>query len=107
MTTTTGIVSAFRTIGGVVHIQTDTDINPGNSGGPLLNLRGEVVGMNTSGYREEEAQGINFAIHYDVLATRLPDPIGSRHEPSNRLIHLRHPHRAQRRRLGHSPSSDP
>ena len=81
MTTTTGIVSAFRTIGGVVHIQTDTDINPGNSGGPLLNLRGEVVGMNTSGYREEEAQGINFAIHYDVLATRLPILLGAATSP--------------------------
>ena len=72
MTTTTGIVSAFRTIRGVVHIQTDTDINFGNSGGPLLNLQGEVVGMNTSILRDEEAQGINFAIHYDVLASRLP-----------------------------------
>ena len=72
MTTTTGIVSAFRMFpNGVAYIQTDTDINPGNSGGPLLNVRGEVVGMNTSGYREEEAQGINFAIRYDVLTSRL------------------------------------
>jgi serine protease Do len=35
-------------------------INPGNSGGPLFNLRGEVVGVNSSGYMG--AQGLNFAI---------------------------------------------
>ena len=72
MTITTGIVSAFRTSGGVAYIQTDSDINFGNSGGPLLNLRGEVVGMNTAGLRDRDAQGINFAIRYDVLASRLP-----------------------------------
>ena len=37
--------------------------------------------MNTSGYREEEAQGINFAIHYDVLATRLPILLGAATSP--------------------------
>ena len=73
MTITTGIVSAFRTFpNGVAYIQTDTDINFGNSGGPLLNLQGEVVGMNTSILRDEDAQGINFAIRHNVLASRLP-----------------------------------
>ena len=71
MSVTTGIVSSFRTYEGVAYLQTDTDINPGNSGGPLLNLRGEVVGMNARGLRGEDAQGINFAIRYDVLASRL------------------------------------
>ena len=77
MTVTRGIVSAFRTSGGVTHIQTDAALNPGNSGGPLLNLRGEVVGMNTSVRRnipglDFDAQGIGFAIRYDVLSSRLP-----------------------------------
>ena len=76
MTTTRGIVSAFRTFGGVAYIQTDAAINPGNSGGPLLNLSGEVVGMNTSVRREIQgrdfdAQGIGYAIKFDVLSSRL------------------------------------
>ena len=74
ITVTRGIVSAFRTIRGVDHVQTDAALNPGNSGGPLLNLRGEVVGMNTSGLREGEdyiAEGIGFAIKSDVLTSRL------------------------------------
>ena len=76
MTVTRGIVSAFRTLGGVAHVQTDAATNPGNSGGPLLNLMGEVVGMNTTVRREIQdrdfsAQGIGFAIRYEVLASRL------------------------------------
>lgn len=51
-------------------IQTDTAINPGNSGGPLLNLRGEVVGINTLGQRVSDSgvpvQGINFAVSIDT-----------------------------------------
>ncbi len=77
MTVTQGIFSAFRTFDGVGYVQTDAATNPGNSGGPLLNLRGEVVGMNTSVRREIQdrdyaAQGIGFAIRYDVLSSRLP-----------------------------------
>ena len=76
MTTTKGIVSSFRLIRGVASIQHDAAINPGNSGGPLLNTKGEVVGMNTwlerdIPGRDFSAQGINYAIKFDVLSTRL------------------------------------
>jgi serine protease Do len=63
-TVTAGIVSAKgRVIGSGPYddfIQTDASINPGNSGGPLINLRGEVVGINTA--IMAEGQGIGFAI---------------------------------------------
>ena len=55
-----GIISAFRTIGGVRYIQTDASIGPGSSGGPLINTRGEVIGINT--WKLTESEGINFAI---------------------------------------------
>ena len=69
MSVTRGIVSAFRSYGGVSYVQTDAATNKGNSGGPLLNLRGEVVGMNSRGLLS--AQGIGFAIRYDILSSRL------------------------------------
>ncbi len=43
-------------------IQTDTIINPGNSGGPLLNLKGEIVGINTAVLRGGQIEGIGFAV---------------------------------------------
>ena len=63
-TVTQGIVSAKgRSIGAGLYddfIQTDASINPGNSGGPLLNLKGEVIGINTA--IVARGQGIGFAI---------------------------------------------
>ncbi len=54
-------------------IQTDTAINPGNSGGPLLNLKGEVIGMNTAGISESGASsGVGFAVPSDTLRVILP-----------------------------------
>jgi Do/DeqQ family serine protease len=65
-TVTTGVISAvdrsFRSKDRVFRdfIQTDASINPGNSGGPLLNINGELIGINTAIYAG--AQGIGFAI---------------------------------------------
>jgi serine protease Do len=79
---TAGIVSALgRDIGGGAmqlqrFIQTDAAINPGNSGGPLLNIRGEVIGVNTmiatqsGGY-----QGIGFALPINMVARVYNDVI--------------------------------
>ena len=67
-TVTAGIVSAKKRDTGdfLPFIQTDVAINPGNSGGPLINMRGEVVGINSQIYsRSGGFQGISFAIPID------------------------------------------
>ncbi|MFQ6054293.1 MAG: S1C family serine protease, partial [Candidatus Bathyarchaeia archaeon] len=57
-------------------IQTDAAINPGNSGGPLLNMRGEVVGMNTAILSEtRQFSGIGFAIPSDTIKREVPSLI--------------------------------
>ncbi len=56
-------------------LQTDAAINPGNSGGPLLNVRGEVVGINTAIYTDSRNQGnigIGFAIPINTIRELLP-----------------------------------
>lgn len=78
-TVTAGIVSAKQRDTGelVPFIQTDVAINPGNSGGPLINLRGEVVGINSQIYsRSGGFMGISFAIPIDE-ATRVADQLRS------------------------------
>nr|WP_240787196.1 DegQ family serine endoprotease [Ramlibacter rhizophilus] len=67
-TVTAGIVSAKQRDTGdyLPFIQTDVAINPGNSGGPLINMRGEVVGINSQIYsRSGGFMGISFAIPID------------------------------------------
>lgn len=64
---TTGIVSALdRTVstdtGVSTYIQTDVAINPGNSGGALLNMNGELIGINTAKVSSTEVEGIGYAI---------------------------------------------
>ena len=76
-TVTTGVVSALnRTVPGSGQeglIQTDAAINHGNSGGPLLNLRGEVIGINTlvvrgSGLTGDQAEGLGFSIPSNTVS---------------------------------------
>ena len=76
-TLTTGVVSALgrpleTETGDYIFnvIQTDAAINPGNSGGPLLNSRGEVIGINTA--IQEGAEGIGFAVPVDTLRRVVP-----------------------------------
>jgi putative serine protease PepD len=89
-TVTTGIVSAKGRF--IVQqngarlanlIQTDTAINPGNSGGPLLNMRGEVVGVNTA--VAGQAQNIGFAIAIDP-AMRIIEDLRNGETPDYALL---------------------
>jgi S1-C subfamily serine protease len=80
-TMTQGIISSIRSIrngdGAPIEdaIQTDAAINPGNSGGPLLNSRGEVIGINTmiASNGAEQSSGIGFAIPINTAKAVLAD----------------------------------
>ncbi len=54
-------------------LQTDADINPGNSGGPLVNIRGELIGINVAVYNQEEGKGTGFAIPVKQISSALSD----------------------------------
>ena len=80
-TVTVGVISAtqrtFPVTDGRTNdmLQTDAAINPGNSGGPLLNVRGEVIGMNTAiitNARTEGNIGIGFAVPINTVRELLP-----------------------------------
>ena len=80
-TVSVGVISALERPFAVAEgrsaqvLQTDAAINPGNSGGPLLNLRGEVIGINTAIYTDARQQGnigIGFAIPSNTVRELLP-----------------------------------
>ena len=82
-TLTTGIISALGremdSANGypiVDVIQTDAAINPGNSGGPLLNMKGEVVGINTA-IASQTSTGIGFAVPSNTITSEIPSIIST------------------------------
>src|SRR5580658_7301890 len=96
-TVTAGIISAkHRTIepgasGQFQHfIQTDAAINPGNSGGPLLNMNGEVIGVNTAIYTQSAGyQGIGFAMPSNTVVAVYNDLISPSHKVVRGSIGIR------------------
>jgi serine protease Do len=70
-TLTKGIVSGIRNFDGVNLIQTDVKINSGNSGGPLINEKGEVVGMSTMKIKAKGVEGIGFCIPSNDIIKKL------------------------------------
>ena len=102
---TKGIVSAVGKLSAAglgIWIQTDANINPGNSGGPLLNARGQVIGINTLKLEKKNVSGIGFALSatdlLSVLLKYYPDPIS----PGQQLLSI--PDAAS---LAKTPSADP
>lgn len=79
VTVTRGILSARQNLDGVFFLQTDASIHPGNSGGPLVNNKGEIIGINTAGVVAEGIReriggtGIGFAIPINVARGLLPE----------------------------------
>jgi serine protease Do len=65
-------------------IQTDASINPGNSGGPLINVHGELVGVNVA--IRDKAQGIGFAITVDNMIRSVADMLHSRRRTYDGLV---------------------
>ena len=82
-TVTSGIISSLGRFSGGTnsisnYIQTDAAVNPGNSGGPLVNLRGDIIGINTAiATRSGGFQGISFAIPVDIVANTVDQIIDS------------------------------
>lgn len=75
---TTGVVSALnRNISSenkeLSYIQTDAAINSGNSGGPLINTRGQVIGINTAKIKDSGVEGLGFAIPIDAVKDKIQD----------------------------------
>ncbi|BAK67345.1 peptidase S1B family protein [Sphingobium sp. SYK-6] len=80
-TVTSGIVSAIRTSsdGRYRYVQTDAPINPGNSGGPLINMRGEVIGVNSAIITPGDGNvGIGLAVPADVTRTVVEQLTGTK-----------------------------
>ena len=109
-TVSSGLISAKeRIVGGVNeslidYLQTDSAINPGSSGGPLLNLRGEVVGINTA--IASDAQNIGFAIPIDTVKSVMPILVSGRTERGWFGASARPAEPGEAKKLGHpNPSA--
>ena len=97
-TMTRGIISAMRSVrgpnGSAIDnaIQTDAAINPGNSGGPLLNARGQVIGINTliASNNADQSAGVGFAIPINTARAVLEDfsKFGHVRRPSLGIVSL-------------------
>src|SRR5262249_9241012 len=114
-TVTVGVVSAVardvslnKDVSYKALIQTDASINPGNSGGPLLNVRGDLVGLNVA--IRAGAQGIGFRAPGRHRRPRRRPPPGSgrdrRTQPRHHRPHRRRPRRYRARRPRRGPSRD-
>jgi serine protease Do len=66
-----GIISGYREFNGVNFIQSDVSINSGNSGGPMLNSKGEIIGINTLKASGKDVSGVGFSIPSNIVLKML------------------------------------
>ncbi len=90
---TTGVISAKNrevsfTDGTMTLMQTDAAINPGNSGGVLVNLKGEVIGINNSKVEDTSVEGMGYAIPISTAETILNDLINTENIPEGEAAFL-------------------
>jgi len=105
-TVSQGIVSSVnRNYDGRLYVQTTADINPGNSGGPLFNLRGEVIGVTSMGYRF--LGGLNFAVPVDVVQRFIENWDDFAYHEDNPNAGFRYLQPAARRNMGSPPTAKP
>lgn len=69
-------------------MQTDAAINPGNSGGALINMNGEVIGINSAKYSESGVEGMGYAIPMDTARPILEDIMNESSVPENKQAYL-------------------
>ncbi|GAU08959.1 S1C family serine protease [Desulfoplanes formicivorans] len=79
-----GIVSGFRKVRGKHYVQLTASISPGSSGGPVLNRRGEVLGLTAFMLDGKHTQNLNFAIPASVIR----DVINKQSRPSSSELHI-------------------
>ncbi|MBX3273934.1 MAG: trypsin-like peptidase domain-containing protein [Sandaracinaceae bacterium] len=95
-TLTRGVISAIgREVNGVRYLQTDAAVNPGNSGGPLVDERGDVIGVST--FVRANAQNLGFALPTAAFAADLAEHAGPlaalfTRKPSYRCVRCREPY---------------
>jgi len=70
-TITKGIISGKRTLENINYIQSDVSISPGNSGGPLLNDKGQIIGITTMKMIGKGIEGIGFSIPSNIVLEML------------------------------------
>ncbi|WP_146158558.1 S1C family serine protease [Enhygromyxa salina] len=76
-----GIISGYRSLGGLQFVQFDAAVNPGNSGGPAVDQAGQIVGITSWKLSDVSLEGLSFAVPCDVALSALDVELGDASSP--------------------------